>query len=107
MFVSKGQIFIFIACIAFGAISGILFSITCCVKKKINNKYLSVVIDITAFFLVSFFYVFYSYKLNFGNIRLYMPTGVLLGIFLYIKSFNYILAKISDKIYNKINKRKR
>ncbi|MBQ3115545.1 MAG: hypothetical protein IJC07_00785 [Clostridia bacterium] len=99
MFVSKNQFFVFIACIAFGGLVGILFGIVSIFKKRLN-VYVGAVLDVLCFVFVSILYVGYSFLLKFPNFRVYMTVGVLLGILIYFKSFNIILAKIAQKIYN-------
>lgn len=103
MFVSSGQFFYFIACIGIGAIFGFLISFY---KSFKVSKKTRVVLDIVCALVCSFCYIFISHKLFFPNLRLYMFFGVFLGIILYFKSINLILAIILKKLYN-IYKEKR
>ena len=100
MFVTKNQLFVFIACIAFGGCFGIFFSFTCFLKKVIKNKALSVLIDITTFILMGALFICYAYFMHFPSSRVYMPVGVCLGSILYFKSLHIILAKCAKKFYN-------
>lgn len=99
-FVSEGQIFVFIACVAVGAISGVCFSLSDLIKSGLKIKVLGVITDTFAF--LSAFIVFQAaaYFFNFPSLRTYMVVGVFLGIFLYLKSFNIILAKLFKRLYN-------
>lgn len=107
MFVSKGQIFSFIACIAFGAVCGVFFSFSYLLKRKFDNYPFRVLSDFFAFVFTSVLFVFFSYKIFLGEFRIYMTIGVVSGIALYLKSFNLILAKTLDKIYNIKHRRKK
>lgn len=100
MFVSKNQFYIFVACVAFGGIAGVVFSIASIFKLPFKNKILLSIPDILSFIVVVFLYVFISDFSRFPTIRFYMPLGVLIGLYLYFKSFNIILAKSAEKIYN-------
>jgi len=100
MFVTSGQFFVFMACLAFGGCVGVLFSLLKAIKFLIKIRFLGVVLDVFFFIISSFIYVGFSYALKFPNFRVYMVVGVILGIFLYFKSFYLLLAKMSKKIYN-------
>ena len=100
MFVTKNQIFIFIACVAFGGVSGILFSLSALFKLFIKNRLLKMIPDVIASMPLSVCFIFYAYSLNFPNLRPYMLFGVFVGLLLYFKSFHIILAKTVQKIYN-------
>lgn len=106
MFVSKNQFFVFIACIAYGALSGGLFSIFSVVKFFIKVKSVKTIIDVLTFIIAGLGYVFYGYKLEFPDFRLYMAVGVFIGIFAYFKSLHILLAKYAKKFYNRIEIKK-
>ena len=110
MYVSANQFYVFLACISFGGVFGCFFSIISLVKKRIKAYPVKILLDILFFLLLSGGYVVYSFCCNFPSLRGYMPIGVILGIFLYMKSFHLILAKCLKKTYNKyvrkINARK-
>ncbi|MBQ8426642.1 MAG: spore cortex biosynthesis protein YabQ [Clostridia bacterium] len=100
MFVTANQIFIFLACVSFGGVAGVLFSSAIAVKSVIKNKWLKILPDVFAFFITAILYVLYSFNMRFSNLRLYMVVGVLVGISLYLKSFHILLAKFLKKAYN-------
>lgn len=105
MFVSSGQFYFFIFCVAFGGISGVVLTIPSLLKLLIKNKIFGIFIDVFFWCLIALFYGYYSFKLNFPNFRFYMFAGVIIGQIIYFKSFYYILAKFIKKLYN-IFKRK-
>lgn len=105
MLITKNQIFVFIACISFGGVSGIFLSLAEVLKKPINVKPLKILPDVAAFILIAAAYVVFSFKLNFPSYRIYMTVGVFLGLALYYKSLHVILAKCTQKAYNKTIKR--
>lgn len=109
MFVSSGQIFVFIACIAFGGVSGLVFFIISPFKMICKNKIIYAVLDFLCFALITYLFLLFYNRYKFPNLRAYMIIGVFLGLLCYFKSFNIILAKVQKKFYNiikeiKINK---
>lgn len=107
MFETFSQFCVFVACLGYGAMSGVLFSLSEAFKKTFRSKIPGIVSDTLAFLIISGFFIFYSYKLNFPSLRLYMPLGVFAGLFAYMKSFHIILAKICKKGYNILQKRRK
>ncbi len=106
MFVSSNQIYVFLACLTFGYLSGVVFSGVKSISFFIKNTWIKAVLDLCAFLLVTFMYLLYSYNMKFPNFRLYMPLGVFIGIAFYFKSLYIILAKIGKKFYNIIKVKK-
>ena len=106
MFVSSNQIYVFLACLTFGYLSGVVFSVVNCIKFFIKNKWIRALFDFCAFMFVVFTYFAYSFNMNFPNFRIYMALGVFVGIVFYFKSFHIILAKIGKKFYNNIKVKK-
>ncbi len=99
MFVTASQIFVFIACVAFGGASGVILSISQLFKSFTRIWVLKVIFDFIAFLLISTLYILYANFMCFPNFRLYMAVGVLAGIFIYFKSFHILLAKLAKKLY--------
>lgn len=104
MFVTKNQFYVFVACFAFGACVGILFSFSSAIKFFIKNRILRMVPDVITFNLVGIIYSFYALNMCFSNVRVYMVVGVFIGIIAYLKSFHILLAKCAKKFYNIIVK---
>lgn len=105
-FVVSNQFFVFLCSIGFGCIIGFLFSIKNVIKKRLNNKALKIFCDVLVFILCAFCFNYLSFVIYFPNFRVYILLGFFVGIYVHLKSFNLILAKINKKIYNIIkNKR--
>ena len=100
MFVTKNQIYIFIACISFGILNGIVFGILSLIKKKLKNQVVKFIIDLSAFVVMTLFFILFSYLMHFSDLRLYMACGVFIGIYMYFKTLHILLAKNVKKIYN-------
>ena len=100
MYVSANQIYVFLACVAFGGSVGILFSVSCGIKALTKWEILRILSDVLAFIVSLVFYVIYANVLKFPTFRMYMPLGVFVGILAYFKSFHIILAKYVKLIYN-------
>lgn len=105
MFVSNGQFYVFLSCVAFGGFCGVLIAISHISKKFIINKIICFFIDLILFVIVSISYVVYSNLLNFPDYRLYMTVGVVLGFVIYMETFHILLAKILKWAYNRLRKR--
>ncbi len=100
MLVTKNQFFVFIACIAFGGFGGLLLSFVNVLSLLLKKKVVNFIFSIVALSIVGVLFSYYSYAMFFPNARVYMIIGVLIGIYLYYKSFYIILAKILKKFYN-------
>lgn len=105
MFVAKSQLFVFVACVAIGGLGGVLFTAAAFIKLFIKRARLKILPDIAAFCVFTLLYVRLSFLLQFPSYRLYMTAGALIGLFLYMKSFNYTLALWTKKLYNIIIKK--
>ena len=92
MFVTKNQIYVFLACISFGAVAGVLFTLFSPVKSAIKNKWVVAVIDFIIFASISVLYVLFALKMKFPSLMPYMILGVFVGLLAYMKSFHIILA---------------
>ena len=98
MFVSKNQFAIFIICVFFGGLAGVLFQILSCFKIKIKNNYIWHLINVFLYVIVGFLFVLGSNLYNFPTFRWYMIAGFLIGKTLYRKSLGIILANFIKKI---------
>lgn len=101
MFVTLNQIYVFISCIAFGGVVGIFYTPILLLKDKNGSSLIVITLEISYFLIISICFLGYSFVLNFPSLRAYMILGVFVGIFLYVKSFHIMLAKVCKKIYNK------
>lgn len=100
MLVTKSQIFVFIACVAFGVTAGVIFSVSDFIKHFIKHKILKEIPDIFGFIIFALAFIVYSYYMCFPTYRIYMTMGAILGLLLYYKSFHLTLAKCTEKLYN-------
>ena len=100
MFVSEGQLVIFIFCVALGFLIGIIWSIFSILREVFQLRIFRLFLDVLFFVVSILFYVLYANLLNFPSFRFYMPIGVFIGLFFYCESFHYILAKCIKRLYN-------
>ena len=106
MFVTSNQFYVFVACVAFGGVAGMFFSLSAAVKFFLKNKFLRAVPDVAAFTITFAVYLAYSFYAGFPDFRIYMFAGVAAGIALYMKSFHLLLAKSGKIIYNICERKK-
>ncbi|MBO7345225.1 MAG: spore cortex biosynthesis protein YabQ [Clostridia bacterium] len=99
MFVTRNQIFVFLFCLSFGCCFGFVISLFNCFLPK-KYKWLRVLVDAILGVCGALVFSCLSHAHNFPNLRMYMIIGVACGFFAYFKSFNILLAKIQEKIYN-------
>lgn len=104
MFVTKNQFYVFLACLAFGVVSGFVLSFFTCGAKLTKSKIIENLIAVIILTLLGIIFTAYTFIMNFPNFRPYMLIGVFAGILGYFKSFHIILAKFLKKFYNVIIK---
>ena len=100
MFVTKNQFYVFLSCISFGGCAGLLLSAINGVGFLFKKKTINFICSVLALMVIGVLFSYYSYKMFFPNVRVYMLVGVMIGIYLYYKSFYIILAKLLKKFYN-------
>ena len=96
------QLYVFIACVGFGGVSGILFSVSRLIYSATGNRIVKAITDIAVCIICTAAYLLYSYALKFPSFRAYMPVGVFTGIAAYMKSFHITVANLLQMTYNKI-----
>ena len=104
MFVSKNQFYVFISCVAFGAICGVVYLPFFLIKVFCRNKFFEITVDVAYFLLLSVLFCVYAFLMCFPTLRVYMLVGVFVGILLYFKSFHILLANYMKKFYNIVKK---
>lgn len=107
MFVTAGQFYVFVACVAFGFAAGTLFSAAALVKFFFKSAAVRAIPDVIAFAVAAALYVKFAFLSGFPDFRAYMAAGVFVGIALYLKSLHISLAKICKKFYNIIKSKSR
>ena len=101
MFVSKNQFVVFIVCVFFGSVAGLISEIFLPLKNK--NKFLCHLIDVVLYFVYAVFFIVVAHLIYFPTLRAYMIIGFFTGKVLYSKSLGIILAKFVKKSYNNLN----
>ncbi|MBR2870239.1 MAG: hypothetical protein IKB98_02510, partial [Clostridia bacterium] len=86
MFVSEGQLVVFIFCVALGFFIGIIWSIFSILREVFQLRIFRLFLDVLFFVVSILFYVLYANLLNFPSFRFYMPIGVFIGLFFYCES---------------------
>ncbi len=107
IFAVENQIFVIICCVAIGVVSGIFFSLSLFFKQFFKSRLASILCDVVAFIFSSILYIVISVSAGFPSTRAYMVFGYFVGLVLYFKSFNLMLAKSAKKLYNIIKKKTR
>ena len=107
MYVSHGQFYVFISCIAFGGASSLIFVFIYPLIRVVKYKIFKAIIEFLFFALVTILFNLYAFDMQMGDFRLYMPLGVLLGVCLGHKTFGFILAKMRSIVYNICKQKKR
>lgn len=107
MYVSHGQFYVFTSCIAFGSVLSLLLVISFPLVRVIKSKLLKTFIEFLIFVIITALFNYYSYVMQMGNFRFFMPFGVFLGVFLGYKTFGFALAKASVIVYNIYKQKKR
>jgi len=105
MFLTAKQFYVFIACLGFGGFCGLILSAIRYPFFKEEKRLALFITDVISCTALTGAYLYFSFALNFPSLRLYMPCGVVLGIIAYMKSFHIILAKPTEKLYNKIKEK--
>lgn len=102
MFVTANQFYVFLACVGFGGVSGVLFTLSLPFKLLLKQKWVEWIIDFIIFFIIGLLFILYSLRLKFPSLSTYMIFAVFVGITAYMKSFHIMLAKIIKMGYNSI-----
>ena len=81
MFVSSGQAYGFIACVAFGFAGGLVFSFIQPFKFFLTYKITSIIFDFIAFIVLAFLFCEFCFWFDFPSLRGYMFFGVFVGLY--------------------------
>lgn len=100
MFVTKSQLYIFLACVSFGGVVGLVHNFSFALKLLFKYKIVKIAIDVLFSIPIGFAFAEYCFAMNFPSLRAYMLVGVFVGLYLYFKSFYILLAKLTQKLYN-------
>ena len=110
------DVFYFITCTCCGIVSGIVYDIlyiarciVCGVNKQnysVKDRIFTIACDIIYCLFFAASYVFISVIFGFGNLRVFMILGCVLGAILYLKSFHLFVAFFVNKLYNRLKIKK-
>ena len=110
------DVFYFITCACLGIVSGIVYDIlyiarciVCGVNKQnysVKDRIFTIACDLIYCMFFAASYVFISVIFGFGNLRVFMILGCVLGAILYLKSFHLFVAFFVNKLYNRVKLKK-
>ncbi len=98
---------VFLICVFIGVLGGVIYDVFFLPRDLCRKKWLRFVCDFLFCLCFGAFYLFSAVCLGLPSIRFFHLLGLLLGLFLYLKSFHKIIAFLSGKLYNKTNSRVR
>lgn len=110
------QFFIFLICLFCGLLSGVVYDVLYVARcilcgphlfaYTVKDKIFLIICDIIYCLIFAAGFIFVSVMFGFGQLRLYMLLGCVLGAIIYLKSFHIIVAFFVEKVYNIISTRK-
>ena len=93
------QLSIFLSSLGVGFILGVLYDFLRGIRLSISKKkFLVVVFDLLYSLLLAFITFIFILAVNKGEIRFYIISGEIIGLFFYYVSFGIAAIKITDKI---------
>lgn len=96
---SARQTYVFLLCVGFGFLLGILYHLIRFVRKSFFRSGKAIVVQDISFCVVSTFAVFcFLLCCNDGEIRFFTFGGFGLGLFIYYVTFGVFVARFLDKI---------
>lgn len=96
---SARQTYVFLLCVGFGFLLGILYHLIRFVRKSFFRSEKAIVVQDISFCVVSTFAVFcFLLCCNDGEIRFFTFGGFGLGLFIYYVTFGVFVARFLDKI---------
>lgn len=96
---SARQTYVFLLCVGFGFLLGILYHLIRFVRKSFFLSGKAIVVQDISFCVVSTFAVFcFLLCCNDGEIRFFTFGGFGLGLFIYYVTFGVFVARFLDKI---------
>lgn len=105
LFETLKQSYIFLGSIYFGLICGIIKNVIDLILKTFkNNRILTLILDIVFSFIFSIIFIICINVVNFGEFRVYLILGYVLGFVLEIKTLGFLVDFVLKKIYTFICK---
>jgi len=94
------QSYIFLGTIYFGLITGIIKNaINLIINACKNNKVITFILDLIFMIIFSFMFIICINIVNFGEFRLYLLLGYIIGFILEIKTLGFLVDFVLKKIY--------
>ncbi len=93
------QVQVFLYATVFGAVLGILYTNFYILRKTFSsNKIQDFMYDLSYFIVCGFLTFVFIFTFNFGEVRIYILFGELLGFLIYYLTIGNFIAKIINKI---------
>lgn len=100
LFETLKQSYIFLGCLYFGLIAGILKEVSVFVINLFKkNKIITFIIDLIYMLVFSLLFILCINIVNYGEFRVYLLLGYILGYILERKSLGFLVDFIIKKIY--------
>lgn len=100
LFESLKQSFLFLGSIYFGLLIGIIKnSINLLINSFKKNKIITFILDLVFMIIFAFLFVFCINVVNFGEFRIYLLCGYLIGFVLEMKTLGFLVDFSLKKIY--------
>ena len=100
LFETLKQSYIFLGSIYFGLILGIIKNaINLIINTFKKNKILTFILDFLFMIIFALLFIFCINLVNFGEFRVYLLLGYLLGFILEIKTLGFLVDFVLKKIY--------
>ena len=98
------QVFVFSITLYGGIIIGVLYDIYCALKGRSRTKGIVTSLwDIVFLFLAFFVSIWAIFSSNFGDLRIYVIIGFIVGFFLYEKIIGRIVEALLSHIFEAIS----
>lgn len=100
----KFQVFVFSITLYGGLIIGVLYDIYCAIKGRSRTKGIVTSLWDILFLLLAFFVSIWAiFSSNFGDLRIYVIIGFIVGFFLYEKIIGRIVEALLSHIFQAIS----
>lgn len=102
LFSTLTQLNVFLFMVYFGLLSGVFYEVIYFLRKTLHFKVFEILGDIVFVSSSALLFVFAINYSNFGQLRLFLFVGFVLGFVLERISIGFLVAKFLEFIYNKV-----
>ena len=95
LFVTNGQLGVFLAFVWLGAVLKIIYDLT-----NLNSTKFKIIYDFFATTLAGFFFILFVHFFNLGQFRLFLVLGFVIGVLFTTIFATKTLAQIKNLLYN-------